>query len=186
VLLALASGCVSVPETEAPPTEEAEVSLSEADRKFGENFLPLAREFGLSEFAYADRNEAGGVLYKFLPAGEELEGWSIRGTVLLLSVGSTWEEGQAALPRYSEFIAQRVTELYSKGILPGELGDVYFIHFRLGDGASAEHSLMANWQLNPGLLASFQVEQRPGAFSRRQVAHFQEIVRQLGRSGLAE
>ena len=186
VLLVLASGCVSEPETEAPPPEEAKPSLSEEDRKFGENFLPLAREFGLTEFASADRNAAGGFLYEFLPAGEELEGWSHLGTVLLLSVGSTWEEGQAALPRYSEFIVQQVTELYSKGILPGELGEVYFIHFRLRDGASAEHSLMANWQLNPGLLASFHVQQRSEGFSPRQVAHFQEIVRQLGRSDLAK
>lgn len=189
-LLVLASGCVSDPVTEVPPAEEEEEeeepSLSEEDRKFGENFLPLAREFGLTEFATAERNEAGGVLYEFLPAGEELEGWSLLGTVLLLSVGSTWEEGQAALPRYSDFIAQKVTELYTKGILPGELGDVYFLHFRLGGGTQAEHSLMANWQLHPGLLASFQVQQRPEDFSPRQIAHFQEIVRQLGRSGVAD
>jgi hypothetical protein len=30
------------------------------------------------------------------------------------------------------------------------------------------------------------LQQRPEGFSPRQVAHFQEIVRQLGRSGVAE
>lgn len=180
------AGCVSEPVTEPAPVEEAEAALSEEEQEFGKRFLPLAGEFGLSEYAFADRTPDGGVLYMYLPEGEELESWVHLGVIVLTGVGATWEEGQAFLPRYADSIVRGVTKLYASEVLRGGKGDVHFFHFRLGNGARAEHSLMASWQLLPGMVATFQVEQRPQPFSPRQVEQFKDVVRQLGRSDAAD
>lgn len=162
------------------PAPEAQPDLRKNDWEFGKKFLPLTREFALTEYVSSNRTASGGVLYEYLPQGEGLESWTHLGTVIVLKAGTTWEEGRVALPKYSSFIAKNAGELYGKEVFRGRESDVYFVHFRLGQGTGGEYSLMANWQIHPGLLASFQVQQRPEAFSARQVAHFRQVVRGLG------
>jgi hypothetical protein len=151
--------------------------LSDQQAQFGNTFLPLAREFGRTKYAYAART-ATGVQYEYLPEGETLDGWQHLATLTLVAVGRSWDDGKAILPKAVE-VFRRGVRVLETSTFSGSAGVVAFTSYRIGGGAIEEYNLAATWQLTPGTLATFQVQQRLRAHTREQVEHFKSVAARI-------
>jgi hypothetical protein len=171
---AAGSGEPSEPNAAVEPLQP----LSPEEAELGARFQPLADAFGFTEYVRSARTR-GGVLFEYLPEGDVLERWTYLGTLLLVPVGESWEEGDAMLPRYVEAFTSGTRVLNERGVFTAPEGDVWIFDYELGTGALHEHNLAAVWQVLPGTLAVFQVQHRPEPFSQFQIDHFKSIAGQL-------
>jgi hypothetical protein len=156
--------------------------LGDAEREIGRTFQPLADEFGFTEYVHAARTPSGGILFEYLPEGDSLDSWNFLGTLLLTRVAKTWEEGAEILPRYASAFAKQMQDLNEAIIWPFPEGQVSFIDYEIGTGASREHNLATIWQVLPGTIALFQAQRRTERFSQWQIDHFKTVAQRLGRA----
>jgi hypothetical protein len=158
--------------------------LDQREIEFGARFQPLADEFGLLQYARASRTPTGnGLVFDYLPEGESLAAWSYRGTLRVIRVADTWEEGEAILPRYIEIFREGVKD----GLRDIETwdfpeGDVTFVDYELHSGDRTHHNLGAVWQVLPGHIAIFEVHRADARFEDWQVERFREVAQRLGRA----
>jgi hypothetical protein len=176
-LLATLVGCAASPESSEGEAGPVVHGLDDQQAQTGNLFLPLASEFGPVRYAYAART-ATGIQYEYLPVGETLERWQHLATVTLVQVGSSWEEGSAVLPRYVQAFRQQVN-VHEEAAFSGKAGDVAFTRYQTGGGAIEEHNLAATWQIAPGTLATFQVQQRVGPPSEALIEHFKKVAARI-------
>lgn len=167
--------------TEAPASKPRPISDNEAE--LGRTFQPLADRFGLTRYVYATRTQTG-LRFEYLPEGETLDAWRTLGTLLLVPVGGSWEEGEAALPKYIDAFRRRMKTVNDIATWRGPGGDVWFMDYEVVEGPLREHILAAVWQLLPGTLGVFQTQRRPERFPAWQIDHFKQITSQLDRATL--
>ena len=153
--------------------------LSDEAAHLGNLFLPLARRFGLSNFAHASPGARGGALYEYLPPGETLDAWTRIGTLYIFRVGETWEDAEATLPRYVEALRKGAPEVHSTDSFPGAKGGSFFIHYTTGGGPIREEGLSAIWAVFPGHLANFQTMKRGEPYSEQDIEYFRSIAASL-------
>lgn len=180
LLALLALGCASSGEKSPPPSEPfTAIGVSEGEAEFGKTYLPLTRRFGFTEYVHAARAAGGSTLYEYLPEGETLEGWNHLATLLLHRVAGSWEEGAKALPRYRDAFLAGLPLVQESLHAPGAQGGASYLRYQTGGGPLTEHALAVVWQVLPGTMATFQVQQRSEPFAQRQKDEFVELVYEL-------
>jgi hypothetical protein len=174
-----------VPDEESAGTvapKDALPTLSEQELKIGLTFQSLADEFGFTEYVQASRTSSGrGLLFQYLPEGEELDRWTYLGGLVLTRVGETWEQGAEALPEFFENFRKRLKHVNDAVTWSFPEGDVAFVDYEFGGESLRVHNLAVMWQVFPGHLAIFQAQRRPERFQQWQITHFREVAQRLGR-----
>jgi hypothetical protein len=155
------------------------VGLSAEEADGGRQFLPLARQFALPQFAFAARSSNGGLLYEFLPLGDSLDRWTRLGSVHVFRVGATLDDAAQILPEYMEFLRSLADVVHETEYFPALNGGVHLIHYDAAANDYREEGLAAVWVTGPGLIVNFQVMNRGSAYTEAHVEGFWKIFSEL-------
>jgi len=164
------------------PTREP---LTPAEQQLGTAFLALTSRFGFPRLVESSRT-ASGLAFHYLPEGESPEDWHFRGSIVLVRLGATWEEGEALLPRYVEAFEKQLTAVNHSATVESEYGDVTYLDYELAGEGGRRHTLAALWQAMPGVVAAFQAQRRPERFGPEQLEQFKLMILELAEAPRGE
>ncbi len=156
--------------------QEIAGNLDQQSEEFGKTFIPLAAQFGFTEYVYAAKSDSGMILFEYLKPGENLESWKNMATVSLFPVAETEQEAAEALPQYAALFRSGTGRILEEEEHDTEMGKLYFTHYDISAGPIKESNLSLIWQIMPGVIGNFQVQRRPDDPSPQDVDNFKHFM----------
>lgn len=163
-----------------PAFAGVEGNASNEEQEFGKTFLPLASDFGMTNYAYAAKSSPVSVLYEYLPQNQNFDSWKQLSSVNIFQLGDKAEE---VLPKLAEsFQAKGAGKVVNETKTFGTgSSQVYFTDYVIGSGPIREHNLSMIWQILPGVIANFQIQKRDGNYSKDIKEEFLGLVKKTAK-----